>query len=84
MNAHSSGRSGLPYSAHPARTGKQVVIAPHVEQRHLADDRAERSGRRTSMLPIKRPPLLPPWVPRCGGEVTLRRMRSTATAMKSS
>jgi len=31
----------------------------------------QRSGRRTSMLPIKRPPLLPPWMPRCAGDVTL-------------
>ena len=43
-----------------------------------------RSGRRTSMFPIRRPPLLPPWMPRCAGEVTLRRTRSSPTAMKSS
>ena len=44
----------------------------------------KRSGRRVSMLPTSRPPLLRPMTPRCGGEVTLRRTRSSATAMKSS
>ncbi len=44
MKSHSSGSSGSPYSRHPARAGEQLVVALHVEQRHLADDRAEEVG----------------------------------------
>ena len=68
------GLVGVAVLGHPARAGEQVVIAPHVQQRHLADDRAEEVGAAAaSMLPTSRPPLLPPWMPRCAGEVTLRR-----------
>ena len=44
-------------------------VALHVEQRHFADDRAEQLRILVSMLPISRPPLLPPSAPRCARDV---------------
>jgi hypothetical protein len=43
-----------------------------------------RSGRCVSMLPISRPPLLPPMDAEVRGAVILRAIRSSAMAMKSS
>ena len=42
------------------------------------------SGRCVNVAPTSRPPFEPPMMPRCAGEVTLRAMRSSAMAMKSS
>ena len=38
----------------------------------------------TIMLPINSPPLDPPRMPSLAGDVTCRRIKSSATAMKSS
>jgi hypothetical protein len=75
---------GVAVLAHPARPGEERVVAAHVEQRHLADDGPKRSGRIVSMLPTSRPPLLPPWMPRCSGAGDLAPDEVLATAMKSS
>ena len=84
MNAHSSGTSGLPYSPIQLAPASRWLYRCMSSSGDLQTIAPKRSGRRVSMLPIKRPPLLRPWMPRCGGEVTLRRTRSSATAMKSS
>src|SRR5262249_29734741 len=44
----------------------------------------KRSGRRVSMLPTRRPPLLRPRTPRCGGDVTPPRSRASPPAVKAS
>ena len=78
MNAHSSGTSGLPYSPiqlAPASRWLYRFMSSSGDPQTIAP---KRSGRRVSMLPISRPPLLRPVAPRRGGEVTLRRIRSSA------
>ena len=44
MNVPLVGLVGVAVLGHPARAGEQLVVAPHVEQRHLADHRAEQLG----------------------------------------
>ena len=42
MNAQSAGVVRVAVLGHPRRAGEQLVVALHVQQRHLADDRAEQ------------------------------------------
>ena len=63
--------SGLPYSPiqlAPASRWLNRFMSSRGEPQTIAP---KRSGRRVSMLPISRPPLLRPVVPRCGGRSDL-------------
>ena len=84
MNAHSSGLSGSPYSPIQLAPASSVLNRRMSSRGTWQTIAPKRSGRRLCMLPIKRPPLLPPMMPRCAGDVTFRATRSSAIAMKSS
>ena len=84
MNSQSSGSSGSPYSATqdaPASSRWKRFMSSSGTWHTSAP---KRSGYFVSMMPISRPPLLPPCAPSWGTVVMPRSTRSRATAAKSS